>query len=122
MCPKKRWSQTTLVRKKRFIGIIIALVVVVVTFSMVIGAAGLAMATSNTGRLDTLEDRENEVARLFNGMEDQVKSNHEAIRNLTAKFNVAISSINKLQRDHDELKGKSIQTSYAIVMLWTSLM
>lgn len=71
--------------------------------SIGIGGAGLAVATSGSGRLDTLEEREEQVTRLFNSMEGQVKSNHEAIRNISAKFNTAIiAALGRLQHDHDE--------------------
>ena len=121
MCPKKHWSQLV-VRKKRFVGIILGLVAIITVLSIGIGTYATAVATSNSNRIYSIEDRLNEVSRLFNGMEGQVKRNHEAIGNLTERFNQVISNLTKLQADHDELKGKTLSTSFAISYIVSQIM
>ena len=116
MCPKKRWTQTV-ARNKRFVSIAISLIAILVTASIGIGAYASFVSTSNSGMLLSLEERENEIGRLMNKMEGQIKDNHGAIRNLTDKFNQAMQSLSALENDHVELKGKTIGTSYAIAYI-----
>ncbi|CAG7784894.1 unnamed protein product, partial [Allacma fusca] len=119
MCPRKKWTEVlqgetnqALDRNKRFLVTLTAILICVVIASAGLGIAGTTMAATNRNRITDLKTLQEAQQKTLNELEQKIKSNTENIRRLQNSFNEAITSIQGLQHDHDELKGKLISTNY----------
>jgi hypothetical protein len=101
-------------RVKRFIDLVLCLIVIAVTTSIGLGTTAVAMAASDSAQISTLEDRDQQETTMLNKLEGQIKANYEKVRNVTSRVNNIVLELERHQIDHDELKGKSIGTNYVI--------
>ncbi|CAG7831358.1 unnamed protein product, partial [Allacma fusca] len=80
------------------------------------------MAATNRNRITDLKTLQEAQQKTLDELEQKIKSNTENIRRLQNSFNEAITSMQGLQHDHDELKGKLISTNYVISYITSRLM
>ncbi|CAG7729220.1 unnamed protein product, partial [Allacma fusca] len=57
MCPQNRWTQLAS-RQKRFVDLLILIIVISIVASVSLGVGGTATAAVNSAKLNSLENRE----------------------------------------------------------------
>ncbi|CAG7731317.1 unnamed protein product, partial [Allacma fusca] len=119
MCPPRKFTDLA-VRPKR--EILIALAVMAIVAALGLGIAAVAQSNANAAAIEEMEQQLLVHGRILEQLEDAVKNNSKRIREMEEKFNTAIKDLGDLQADHDEMKGKYMDTSYAISYITTKMM
>ncbi|CAL8095938.1 unnamed protein product [Orchesella dallaii] len=123
ICPKKQWTEVLLHRKKRFLPLVI-LGGIILYHAVVAGLAITATVMSSQNAVSIAEMKANHKIEKLNRekLEDQVKIQGEMIKDIQLRFNQTISRLMVHQKDYNELKDKSISTSFAISYITSRLL
>ncbi|CAG7639035.1 unnamed protein product [Allacma fusca] len=109
ICPKQYLGQLV----KRFIDPI-SISIYIAIFASVVGVTALGVGTTALSEVHSVASHSTEQDKLINELENKVQKNHEAIRNLTIRFNSAMEDLQAQQRDYAEFKGKYVNSTFAI--------
>ncbi|OXA48994.1 Copia protein [Folsomia candida] len=131
MCPKRKFSDHINSRHTREIGRRVKRVLPLLAVGVIIGVtvlvAGLSVGGAinsfvQTGRISALQGTVAEQREMLDELERRVEISEREIEKLKVSLNATLEQLQLHQLDHDELKGKSIDTNFAIAYLTSRLM
>ena len=119
ICPFETTSTAHVRTERELVTAVVIGVIAVVAFVSA-GIAGAAIA-SNSNAVASLENRENEEKSVIDQLESQIKKNFDNSEDDQGNFNTAMVNLDTLQKDHDEMKGKLVSTTFTIAKLVSKL-
>ncbi|XP_035713879.1 uncharacterized protein LOC118438167 [Folsomia candida] len=131
MCPKRKFSDHINSRHTREIGRRVKRVLPLLAVGVIIGVtvlvAGLSVGGAinsfvQTGRISALQGTVAEQREMLDELERRVEISEREIEKLKVSLNATLEQLQLHQLDHDELKGKSIDTNFAIAYRTSRLM
>jgi uncharacterized coiled-coil protein SlyX len=112
MCPIDNGYK--LVRTKRFIPIILGVMVIASVVLWVGAGTAFVIAVQNTGRVSDLESVAQQQAAQIDELEQQVNVTAYIVRKLQTDFNSLVSEFERHQTDFLQFKEKQVGTTFAI--------
>ncbi|CAL8145069.1 unnamed protein product [Orchesella dallaii] len=123
VCPSRQWTEVFLHhRQKRFIPLLI--VGGIVLFHVVVAGLSIAptvMASQNAAAIAELENQMQTQKENMAMMDTQLKIHNEMILDLQRRFNETIANLELQLADFNELKDKSIDSSFFISYITSRL-
>ncbi|CAG7722682.1 unnamed protein product, partial [Allacma fusca] len=114
MCPKQS------LRRKRFFDPI-SIFLFISIFATIAGIAAIDVGGTALSEVRTLASHTTEQDRMLNDLDAKVFHNHQAIQNLTKRFNEAIDELQAHQQDYAEFKGKYVNSTYTLAYITSHL-
>jgi len=121
MCPSKDWTLINH-REKRFIPLLILggyMIFQVVIAGLAI--SGTVMGASNSHYISELQEKVKAQDEAWKNIEAKVNQNTRMIKELQEKFNSTIENLAKHQKDYDELKNKAVSSQFVISYITSRL-
>jgi hypothetical protein len=121
MCPSSTWT-SIIHRQKRFIPIIIGIIVLVNIAVVGLAVAGTTMGVKNSVKINEMGETLEFHEHRFDKIEERINLLTTQLGNLTMAFNSAMKQMESHQRDYDDLKAKSFSTSFTVSYIVSRLL
>lgn len=129
MCPVKKQQDITLRpfgqvkhRGKRFISLLVGILIISIVTVTSIAIAGVTTATINSGKISDLQEQLEKQEFNAKTLERNTDTVALAVSNFQSDFNRLLAKLENVTTDYVELKRKQIGTSYAISYITNRLL